>query len=387
MDIDPPLEAIGRVGGKSRAGPGPPHAGRVERRALDEQIDRVFRHLRVEPSHDPREGDRAIAVGDHRLFGREPVLLAVERRQRLARHGRAHADLRSRQPREIEGVQRLVVLVQDVVRRVDDVADRTRPHREQPAREPRRRRPDPDPPDDGGHVARTPAEILDADRDPGPARLRLAVAPLGRPRRPAEVARRRGASHFPRDPDVAGEVDPVRIQIQREARIGQAQRRRERRSRLEPVREPHDAPLVAAQLEFGLRAQHAVTQFTADLPALDAEAGGELPPRRHVRIESSGRDDGGPAHDVEHLAGAPVHPAQREPVRVRVRTGLQHAGHDDPVQPRAHRLDLLHRGGGHRQAFGQTLRVAQLSAQSDEFVDPVERDVHANCCRKLISPS
>ena len=130
-----------------------------------------------------------------------------------------------------------------------------------------------------------------------------------------------------------------------------------------------------------------MTQFTADLPALDAEAGGEFAAGRHVRIEPSGRDDGSPAHDVEHLAGAAVHLAQSEPVRVRVGTGLEHAGHDDPVQPRAHRLDLLHRGGGHGQALGQNLRVAQLPAQSGEFVDPVERDVHANCWRKLISPS
>ena len=230
-------------------------------------------------------------------------------------------------------------------------------------------------------------EVLDADGDPGSARFGLAVPPLGRPSRPSEVARRRRPPHFPRDPHMTGEIDPVRVQVQRETRVGQAQRRRERRSRLESVGEAHDAPLVAAQLEFGLRAQHAVTHLAADLPALDAEAGGEFAPRRHMRIEPPGGDDWSPAHDVERLAGAPVHPAQSKAVRVRVRTGLEHAGHDDPVQPRAHRFDLLHRGGGHGQALGQNPRVAQRPAQSGEFVDPVERDVHANCCRKLISPS
>ena len=53
---------------------------------------------------------RAIAIGDHEHVGFERAVDAVERHDRLARHGAAHPDLRPRERREIERVHRLADL-------------------------------------------------------------------------------------------------------------------------------------------------------------------------------------------------------------------------------------------------------------------------------------
>ena len=222
---------------------------------------------------------------------------------------------------------------------------------------------------------------------PAPSATSAPSRHSGDQRAPPELARGERLRHLARHAHVAGEVHPVRVQVERDARVRKAKRGTEWRPRLEAVPEPHDPSLVAAQAQFGLGAQHPVARFAADLPALDAEPAGEADAGRHMRIEPARLDHRRAAHDIERLAVAAVDPAQRQPVRVRVRNRLQHARGHDAVEPLPHRLDLLPRGGDQREVFGQRTRIPQVAPQPRQLVDPVEGDVHTNCRRKLMSPS
>ena len=76
--IDPPLEAIGGLGRDAGAARRPPHRGRHEERALEEQHARAGGHLGHLPAHDAGQRHRPAGVGNHQVGGVEDSLDAVE---------------------------------------------------------------------------------------------------------------------------------------------------------------------------------------------------------------------------------------------------------------------------------------------------------------------
>lgn len=85
----------------------------------------------LSPPHDAGERHGALGCGDDRHVLGERAVLAVQGGKVLAVGGGAHDDMGAPVSaghfREIEGVQRLAVEVQDVVRHVHDVVDGTAP--------------------------------------------------------------------------------------------------------------------------------------------------------------------------------------------------------------------------------------------------------------------
>ena len=76
-------------------------ADRLEVRRLEEQLGRRLGDLRLEASHDRRERNGTLAVGDQQVARPELAERAVERAERLAFAGAPHED--PRRPREARG--------------------------------------------------------------------------------------------------------------------------------------------------------------------------------------------------------------------------------------------------------------------------------------------
>ena len=114
------------------------------------------------PPMTPASACASERVGDHEILGVERALLAVERRELLARPCAPHDDPLLGELVEVERVQRLSGQQQHVVRRVDEVAERTQPacRSGAPARAPATV-PNDDAFDHAREVPRTSVEILD----------------------------------------------------------------------------------------------------------------------------------------------------------------------------------------------------------------------------------
>ena len=87
-------------------------------------------------THDPRERDGSLRIGDHQIFGREHDLLLVEQRELLALFGATHHDPPIGDRHRVEGVQRVSELHEDEVRSVHDVVDGAQAQRLEAARQP-----------------------------------------------------------------------------------------------------------------------------------------------------------------------------------------------------------------------------------------------------------
>ena len=109
---------------------------------FEQHVGGALRHFGVETAHDAGESDGARAIGDDQHLRVELALLAVERHHLLAGARAAHAELAAGNGGEIVGVQRLAALPETEVGGVDDVVDRARADRLEPAHQPLRRRAD-----------------------------------------------------------------------------------------------------------------------------------------------------------------------------------------------------------------------------------------------------
>ena len=200
VGVDALLPAVRALGAKRVALGAPEDRAGLEVGGLEEDGGRLLGHLRVEPAHDPGEGDRALAVGDDEVGRVELAQVAVEARELLARPRAPDDDPAARERVEVEGVQRVPEREHDVVRHVDDVRDRAHPGSGEARLHPRRRLADPHVPEEAAHVARAALEVLDGDvrrlvagRLGVVARHRPQLAPEERRRPHARSRRPRGS--------------------------------------------------------------------------------------------------------------------------------------------------------------------------------------------------
>ena len=154
-------EALGRL----------QHADRLEVRSLEQHLARSLLDLGVEATHDRRERDRSLAVGDQQVGLEQLALRAVEGPQDLPRARATDDDPAARQLRPVERVERAPPHVHHVVRHVDDVRDRAHAGPVEARPQPLRRRADRDVSEGPADVARAAAEVLD--------RTSTSTAPLG----------------------------------------------------------------------------------------------------------------------------------------------------------------------------------------------------------------
>ena len=105
-------------------------ADRVEPGHLQQHVGGGVVDLAGGAAHDPGQADRhVVAVADEQVLGGEAPLDVVEGGERLVLAGHAHPEPGAGDLGEVVRVVRLPELEHDVVRHVDDVADR--PHAEQ----------------------------------------------------------------------------------------------------------------------------------------------------------------------------------------------------------------------------------------------------------------
>ena len=193
VGVDALLPAVGALRAKQMALGAPEDGARLEVGGLEEDGGRLLGHLRVEPAHDPGEGDRALAVGDDEVGRVELAELAVQARL-LALPRAPDDDPAACERLVVEGVERVSEREHHVVRHVDDVRDRAHPRSAQARLRPRRRLADPHVPEQAPHVARAALEVLDGDVQSLVAG-RLGVDARHRPQLAPEERR-----HLTRDP-------------------------------------------------------------------------------------------------------------------------------------------------------------------------------------------
>ena len=202
---------------------GAPDRRRLEVRRLEYHGRRRCRDFGGRAAHHPGDALGAIAIGDHQHVGLHLPFDAVERRAALARPGAPRRERRPGEAVQVVGMHRLAELEVDVVRDVDDVADRTDAGRLQARRHPGGRAAHPDV-GDGGREPRTQLRVVDRDRDP----IRRAEAlrhgercEPGVGRRQRQVVRRR---HLAREAEDAERVGAVGGDLEVDHRVAAVQR-------------------------------------------------------------------------------------------------------------------------------------------------------------------
>src|SRR5437773_4834016 len=161
--VDAPLEAIARFTRNAEGATGAANARRLEIGGFEDDVRGILRDLGFGTPHDAGNDLWPFGVANGRHLRRELARDSVQRDDRFARFGASDDDRRPTQLGEIEGVQRLVELEQDVIRRVDDVVDRALADALKPRGQPGRTWLHFDATNDRGHVARRALWILEAD--------------------------------------------------------------------------------------------------------------------------------------------------------------------------------------------------------------------------------
>ena len=260
--------------------------------------------LRVELAHDVVEGLEALARG--RAANDDPAV--------VDRGG-------------IEGVDRLAEFEHDVVRGIDDVADRPLAGGQEAHLDPVRRRADLDAAHPAADEPRAEVRV---------ARPRRSGAPsVGRPVSGGSVGgvRRRGAGHrgdLAGEPDDRERVAAVRLDVDVEHGVAvQLDQRAPDRG----VRGQDQDPVgVGGQAELVARAEHAVADDAHLLGPLDPPIAGQDRAGERDRDALAGGDVGRATDDVQRLTVTDRDPRQRQPVGARMALDGQQLA-DDHVLP------------------------------------------------------
>ena len=383
LGIEPLLEADGGLRAQAELLRGAADTGHVEIGHLQDDLRRVVLDLGILQAHHARDRDRTLRVRDHTgALDRKLPLDAVQRDHLLARERLAHDDVAVGDLPPVEGMQRLAVLQQDVVRQVDDVVDRALTRQLQPP---------PQPVGGGAHldagehppqVARAQVRRVDRDAHAGLrvlGQLGAYVAEIGRAQLTLQDRGQlaRGAVV---PPQVGPRGDGRVVDVQHRA-AGQHVARR--RTHFERRVQHEDAFVLVAQPELALGQHHAAALDAADLAPLEHGSVGQ---RRPLGGEADLLALGhvGRAADDFRLTVAVVHPDQPQLVGVRVGAHVEHAPHTD-ARPAAARLAHLVHGRDVRREQLPDLAGGQV-AQIHEVVQPLHAEEHQNCSRKRRSP-
>src|SRR6266404_4942661 len=164
------LESIRRVADEPEATRRTADARRSKIRALEQYIGGVGADLGIGAAHDAGERDRSSTVGNDQIVREELARDAVERDERLAATSASDDDPPVGDPRQVERVERLPPLQHDVVRHVDDVADRPHADHREADLHPRGRRRDTHAANDACRVPWTEVRRVDVDAHGGCSR-------------------------------------------------------------------------------------------------------------------------------------------------------------------------------------------------------------------------
>ncbi len=278
-------------------------------------------------------------------------------------------------------MQRLRGQQHHVVGDVDDVIDRPLAGRDQAALEPQRRGADRDVLEHAGGEAR--AKLRHLNRDRGVV-VDLVAARRLRVGLPGRRGERRGGDRMrlAGDPVDAEAVDPVRVHLELEHRLGDGQDVRERRARPRPVVEDDDPARVVADPKLGLGEDHPVGDDAAQLRLSELLPVGHRRPRQRHRHRLSGGDVGRPADDrAGRVAGVDL--ADAEPVGVRMLLGRDDAPDDEALRRR--RADVRDALGVGRAQGEQGEQIRRRDPRVAVLAQPGVRDLHRNCSRTLTS--
>ncbi len=142
LRVHPALEPIARIAGQFEGAAGRADVQGFKPGGFQQDVGGRGCDLAFQPAHDARDGLRPDGVGDHQHVGLEPVLGAVNGREKLARLGATNDDPTPVELVQIKGVQRLTHLVQNKIGHVHHVVHRPQTDGLQPLLEPVRRGPD-----------------------------------------------------------------------------------------------------------------------------------------------------------------------------------------------------------------------------------------------------
>jgi hypothetical protein len=216
-------------------------------------------------------------------------------------------------------VQRAAVDVHHVVRHVDDVRDRAHLREEEPRSEPLRRRADRDVAEEAADVARAPLEVLDSDIDLLFVDGRR-ILDLGQPQLSAEERR-----HLPRETDHREQVDAVDRRSRVEHLVADREDVQERRAGLGPVGQDDDPGVVLAEADLVLGQDHPARRLAAELPLVERDVEDrQVRARERYGDGRSHLEVPGAADDLARVALPHVDLAHAQPIRVRVRSDLEH---------------------------------------------------------------
>jgi len=114
---------------------------------------------------------------------------------------------------------------------------------------------------------------------------------------------------------------------------------------------------VVTDAKFPCRAQHAMGLNAAHLAAPDLQAAGKLGADQgtgHLGVRHGIRRA---ADDLQQIAGANSHPAQTQPIGVRMGVGADDLRDDDAAEGRSDAFFLFHLKAGHRQKVRELLTM------------------------------
>ena len=377
--VDALLPAIRAGGAQAEALRGSEDAERLEVRGFQQHLGRVLRDLALLASHDRRQSDGLLTVGDHEIVRSEPPQRSVERPQLLVGTCAPNDDPPARELPAIERVQRAPPDVHDVVRDVDDVGDRAHLGEVEARTEPLRRGSDGDVVEDAADVARAAGEVLDRDVDAlfvDDGRIRS----LGNVQLSVEQRR-----DLARQSDHGEQIDPIRRRCDVEDSVPDRQHVDERRSRLDSAREHDDAGVIRPEADLVLGQDHPSRGLAAKLALVErAVEDREQRARKgncHVR---AGLEVPGAADDLSRIALSDVDLADAQPVGVRMRPDIQHRSDEETAEIAvdvrdadvANLLHVVERRD--REPFGDLLR---RGVDGDVLAEPGERCAHQNCPR------
>jgi len=154
----------------------------------------------------------------------------------------------------------------------------------------------------------------------------------GRYRAGGESWRSNSAATLARDSVDGQEVGPVVARLQVEDGVGEWENVGERRSRLDPVREHHDARVIRAELDFVLRQDHPVAELATHLALLELQTVRQYRARQRNAHGRAGAEVPRPADDLARVAFPDVDLAQLQPVRIRMLDCLENPS--DAEEPR-----------------------------------------------------